>query len=212
MQICVATDKDRPQFVAALQSRHDVECVAVSERSSNPIGIDALIVNADLRDAHNVDSIRKMSVGAINARKRLFILGKKSHSAVVQAFSLGATDVLAEPVSLHELLRVIEAEIYFNGEEYRTSDGALQSVIDTAKHFVSLFSAASDEKRVSFNDAENATNQIYSAINQHGLKSGSTMCGSIIAAHSSTACWLRGAPSISVAVLDFLATTFSASV
>ncbi len=170
MQICVATDKDRPQFVTALQSRHHVECVAVSERSTNPPGIDALIVNVDLRDAQNIDSIRKLSVGAINARKRLFILGKKSHSAIVQAFSLGATDVLAEPVSLNELLRVIEAQIYFDGEEYKTSDGAVQSVIDTAKHFASLFSAASGQKPVSMDDAESATNHVYGAISQHGLK------------------------------------------
>lgn len=170
MQICVATDKDRPPFVAALQSRHNVECVAVSERSTNPPGIDALIVNVDLRDTQNIDSIRKMSVGAINARKRLFILGKKSHSAIVQAFSLGATDVLAEPVSLNELLRVIEAQIHFDGEVYKTSDGALQSVIDTAKHFASLFSAASGHKPVSMADAASATDQVHDAITHHGLK------------------------------------------
>lgn len=170
MQICVATDKDNPRFVNALQSRHDVECVRVFEQSANPTGIEALIVNADLRQPQNIEGIRRMAVGAVNTRKRLFILPKKSHSAVVQAFSLGATDVLAEPVSLNELLRVIEAQVFFDGESYKTGDAALQSVFDTATHFASLFSAASDQMPMSMADAETATGQVISAISQYGLK------------------------------------------
>jgi HD-GYP domain-containing protein (c-di-GMP phosphodiesterase class II) len=170
MQVGFATDKDTPAFLAALKSRHDVACFSTTEKPKLLPRLDALIVNADLRVQDNIDGIKKMAVGAVNARKRLFILPKKSHAAMVQAFSLGATDVLAEPVSLNDLLRVIEAQIYFDGDAFNTSDASLQTVFDTATHFASLFSTAAGEMKFSMMDAENTTNEVYTAVSRHGLK------------------------------------------
>jgi putative nucleotidyltransferase with HDIG domain len=170
MQVGFATDKDTPAFMAGLKSRHEVACFSVAEKSKLLPKFDALIVSADLRVPNNIEGIRKMAVGAVNARKRLFILPKKSHSAIVQARSLGATDILAEPVKLNELLRVLESQVYFDGEAYNTEDPGLQSVYNTATYFNALFSAAGGETALSMIDAEKTTNQIYNAITQHGLK------------------------------------------
>lgn len=169
MHICVATDKDQPQFLSALRLRHEVKCVAVSEKLPNPRDVDALIVDVDLSDAHNIDNIRRMSLDAINARKRLFILGKKSRLAIVQAFSLGATDVLAEPILLNDLLHVVEAQ-NFDGCSNKVDDPSLSSVLDAARDFASLFSAAADAHPVSVSDAENATNRIHDSVVQNGLR------------------------------------------
>lgn len=170
MQVGLATDRDAPAFLPALKSRHEVSCFSISEKPKLLPRLDALIVNADLRQPHNVEGIRNVAIGAVNARKRLFILPKKSHSAMVQAFSLGATDVLSEPVTLNALLRAIESQVHFDGQSYNSADGALQAVFNTASHFSSIFAAATNEKPVSMADAANTTNEIYNAVTQHGLK------------------------------------------
>jgi putative nucleotidyltransferase with HDIG domain len=100
----------------------------------------------------------------------LFIIGKKSRLAMVQAFSLGATDVLAEPVALNDLLHVVESQIFFDGETYKTDDPSLQSVLDAARDFAALFSAAADSHPVSVADAEKATSGIYDSVAQNGLR------------------------------------------
>ncbi len=171
MQVGFATDKDTPAFLPGLKSRHEVACFSVAEKSKLLPKFDALIVSADLRVPDNIEGIRKMAVAAVNARKRLFILPEKSYLGDRAGTPLWAQLIfLLSRVKLNELLRVLESQVYFDGEAYNTEDASLQSVYNTATHFNSMFSAAGTETPISMVDAEKTTNQIYNAITQHGLK------------------------------------------
>ena len=66
--------------------------------------IDAVVVSADLRVVDNISALKTVSGKLKRISKRVFILEQKARLSVVQAYALGATDVLAHPVNKAQLL------------------------------------------------------------------------------------------------------------
>src|SRR5215470_17073598 len=66
--------------------------------------IAAVIVTADLRLVDNIASLKRISGKLTRIRKRVFLIEQRNRLSVVQAYALGATHVLINPVTRAQLL------------------------------------------------------------------------------------------------------------
>lgn len=168
MRVGVATDSTDPTFVPTLRSQHDVLSFALDESDADLSVLDSLIISADLRQSSAIEHIRRIVRSASNARQRLFLMEKMTHAAIVQAYSLGATEALAQSAKPDEILRKVSANAPA-GDTRQTNTGNLQSVFSTAAHFASMFLGAANNDAVSAEAAQAATGAAYDAIAAHGL-------------------------------------------
>src|SRR6201985_1896289 len=66
--------------------------------------IAAVIVTADLRLVDNISALKRISGKLNRIRKRVFLIDQRNRLSVVQAYALGATHVLINPVTKAQLL------------------------------------------------------------------------------------------------------------
>ncbi len=65
----------------------------------------AVVVAADLRDVNNISALKNLSDDLSHVSKRVFLIDHHSRLAIVQAYALGATSVLTNPVTAQKLLK-----------------------------------------------------------------------------------------------------------
>ena len=58
-----------------------------------------MVVAADLSIVDNISALKTVSAKVTRIPKRIFLIDRKGRLAVVQAYALGATDVLINPVN-----------------------------------------------------------------------------------------------------------------
>lgn len=167
MRVGVATDSSDPNFVKTLRSQHDVLSFSIDETDADLSVLDSLIVHSDLREAAAIANIRRVVQRAKNARQRLFVVEKLTHAAIVQAYSLGATEALLNSVDPEELLRKVSTAAA-EGKAEEVKSAYLQTVFSGAAHFASMFLGAAGGA-VSLGEAQAATGIVYDSISSHGL-------------------------------------------
>ena len=69
--------------------------------------IDAIVVAADLRVVENISAVKAVSGKLTSAPKRVFLIDQRTRLAIVQAYALGATHVLTNPVNQPQLLATL---------------------------------------------------------------------------------------------------------
>jgi len=67
--------------------------------------IDSIVVSADLRLVENISALKAISAKMARVRKRIFLVEQRTRLATLQAYALGATHVLPQPVSQLQLLK-----------------------------------------------------------------------------------------------------------
>jgi hypothetical protein len=67
-------------------------------------GFDAVVIAADLRTVENISALKKIFPKFKNTLKRIFVIDQKSRLLVFQAYALGATHLLTDPVTQQRLL------------------------------------------------------------------------------------------------------------
>ena len=72
-----------------------------------PKNCDAAIVSVDLRNADNIVALKELSAKFKGAKRKIFILDQKARLFAAQAYALGATHVLFNPVTARSLLAVL---------------------------------------------------------------------------------------------------------
>src|SRR6195256_3131857 len=65
---------------------------------------DAVVVTADLRIVENIAALKEVFGRLSHVRKRIFLVDQKARLFTVQAYALGATRVLINPVNQADLL------------------------------------------------------------------------------------------------------------
>jgi putative nucleotidyltransferase with HDIG domain len=99
---------DRPNKLSDLRSmlerRYRVSCALLEDASNVGEEFDAVIIAADLRTIKNITPLKDAGQTLRRARKRIFLIDHRTHLLVVQAYALGATRVLFNPVSERGLL------------------------------------------------------------------------------------------------------------
>ena len=131
----------------------------------------AVVVAADLGNVSNISAIKNLSDDLSHISKRVFLIDQKSRLAIVQAYALGATSVLTNPVTAPKLMRELltpgmsvgglpAAETVLDGERAAEAGAAC---------IAAMFAAIVNGTPVNLEAAQNVGREITVSIAEHGL-------------------------------------------
>jgi putative nucleotidyltransferase with HDIG domain len=152
-----------PAIRAMLEPQHDVAPQLLGVGDTPIISNGVLMVDADLRKAAPVEQIKLVLQGLRSVSEKLFVVQSHLPQMVVQAFALGATAVVSRPREIISKLAQIEAA------QRAALGDASPGLTKGAAAFASMFSAMREGKPFVLSDAENATSEIISGIEQKGF-------------------------------------------
>jgi HD-GYP domain-containing protein (c-di-GMP phosphodiesterase class II) len=163
---------DSPGKISSLRSilepRYRVTHAVPTDTGKISEEFDAIVVAVDLRLVSNIAPLKQADRQIRSARKRIFLIDKKAHLLVAQAYALGATQVLPNPVT--GLVLCAQLAYGLPGEtsgEAVSETEAAASVGATA--FANMFSAVRQGTLIDVRETQNAASKIADSIASDGL-------------------------------------------
>lgn len=151
-----------------LAEQYAVTSELLGELSGAPRGVDAAVIAADLRVVNNISVLKELSGKLTAIPKRLFLIDQQTRVATVQAFALGATHVLINPVTPAQLLAKL-ADCDAPSIVPTIPSPGQQAAEVGAASIASLFSAVMRGSPIDLADAKAAGGRIADSIAEHGL-------------------------------------------
>jgi putative nucleotidyltransferase with HDIG domain len=130
---------------------------------------DATIVAADLRTVENISALKQIAAGLRCARKRIFLIDQRGRLFNVQAYALGATHVLVNPVDKQTLLAALVDSGPTGFPAKQTARGARDAASGGATAIASMFSAVLGNEKIDIALAKRAASNIADSIVEDGL-------------------------------------------
>jgi putative nucleotidyltransferase with HDIG domain len=131
--------------------------------------IDAVVVAADLRIVENITALKALADKLKRIPKRIFLIDQRTRLAVMQAYALGATDALVNPVNQKQLLaRLGDTEVPSIVPDEPESP-ALEAASAGAASIAAMFSAVMSGAAIDVAGARNAGSKIATSIAENGL-------------------------------------------
>lgn len=152
-----------------LEQRYTVTSELLGGAGIRGDDIDAVVVSADLRLAENISALKTVSDKLCGVRKRVFLLERKARLSVVQAYALGATHVLTQPVNKARLLAKLADRNPSDGTGSGIPTKGLEAAMAGATCIASMFSAASNGTRIDVRGVKEAGRRIAESIAEDGL-------------------------------------------
>lgn len=131
--------------------------------------IDAVVVSADLRLVENISALKTVSGKMRRIPKRVFLLEQKARLSVVQAYALGATHVLSQPVNKAQLLAKLADRNPSDATPGEILTRGLEAAMAGAASIASMFSAASSDAPIDVKGVKEAGRKIAESIAEDGL-------------------------------------------
>ena len=131
----------------------------------------ALVVAADLRIVENIAALKEVLGRLSHVRKRIFLIDQKARLFTVQAYALGATRVLINPVNQANLLAQLADSTPCETGSIDALHGASETATAGAIAIGSMFSAVLSGKPVDVRTAKGAGSRIADNIAEDGLSS-----------------------------------------
>ncbi|MBA2402619.1 MAG: HD domain-containing protein [Bradyrhizobium sp.] len=131
--------------------------------------IDAVIVAADLRIVENITALKAMAGKLKRIPKRIFLIDQRTRLAVFQAYALGATDALINPVNQKQLLARLgdtEAPSIVPNEPQSPNQ---ETASAGAASIAAMFSAVMSGSAIDVARARDAGGRIATSIAEDGL-------------------------------------------
>jgi putative nucleotidyltransferase with HDIG domain len=156
---------------AMLERHYAVTFELLSNANTRRSEPDAVVVTADLRAVDRIAALKEMFGKLSHVRKRIFITDHKARLFTVQAYALGATRVLVNPVNQARLLAAL---VDYNPSRTISIEallGAREAATAGATAIASMFSAMLSGKVIDVSDAKSAGRKIADSISEHGLSS-----------------------------------------
>ena len=122
--------------------------------------VDAVIVAADITLVDNIAALKSISKKLTRARQRIFVIDGKGRLAVVQAYALGATHVLGNPVNQAQLLAKLAEGDAISLSPDEIVRVAQEAASAGAVSIASMFSAVMDGAAVDVAGAKHAGSKI----------------------------------------------------
>jgi putative nucleotidyltransferase with HDIG domain len=170
----VADQEDRISALRALlEPQYRVSSSLLRKENNVPEGCDAAVVSADLKNADSIAALKELSAKFKGAKRKIYILDQKARLQAAQAYALGATHVLFNPVTTGSLLRVLadpSAPNKFPEETSREKEqGARGAASASAASLASLFTAVQRGQAIDITDAKLAARTISDSVAEEGL-------------------------------------------
>ncbi len=156
---------------AMLERQHAVTSELLSGASNRCSGSDAVVVTADLGVVENIAALKEVFGKLSHVRKRIFLIDQKARLFTVQAYALGATRVLINPVNQANLLAQLADSTPCETGSIDALHGASEAATEGAIAIGSMFSAVLSGKPVDVRSAKGAGSRIADNIAEDGLSS-----------------------------------------
>lgn len=153
-----------------LEQHHAATYELLSDATTRRSESDAVVVTADLRSVDNIAALKEISGKLSHVRKRIFVIDHKARLFTVQAYALGATRVLVNPVDQASLLAALVDDNQ-TAVSTETLPGAREAATVSATALASMFSAVLSGKAIDIGGAKSAGGKIADSIAEDGLSS-----------------------------------------
>jgi putative nucleotidyltransferase with HDIG domain len=145
----------------------DVTSELLSGASIPDVGIDSVVIRADLGIVENVSALKVILLRISQIPKRVFLIDQRTRLAIVQAYALGATHVLTHPVSQMQLLnKLADADSRSIAEPASSGQEAASA---GAASIASMFSAVISGSPIDVAGARSAGRRIADSVAENGL-------------------------------------------
>ena len=139
-----------------IEQRHVVTSEMLAGASIRRAGIESVVVAVDIAAVDNISALKAVSGKLAHIPKRVFLIEGRGRLAIVQAFALGATHVLTNPVNQAQLLTKlarVEAALIPSGD---TSPGSIEAASAGAASIAAMFSAVMNGSVIDIGNARAA--------------------------------------------------------
>ncbi len=154
---------------AMLERHHAVTSELLSGASLRCSESDAVVVTADLQVVENIATLKEMFGKLTHIHKRIFIIDQKTRLFTVQAYALGATHVLVNPVGRSRLLAELADRRHPETNLNEALPGAREAAAAGAAATASMFSAVLAGNPIDVGSAKGAASRIADSIAEDGL-------------------------------------------
>lgn len=132
-------------------------------------GIEAVVVAVDVAGVENIAALKAVASKLARIPKRIFLIDGGARIAIVQAYALGASDVLTNPVNPVHLLTKLappEAAVVLSGDH---SAGSVEAASAGAASIASMFAAVMNGTALNVGNVKAAGGMISDSIAENGL-------------------------------------------
>ena len=131
--------------------------------------LDSIVVSVDLCAVEAISALKAISAKIIRVPKRIFLIDQRTRLATLQAYALGATHVLIQPVSQQQLLKQLaDADAPPTAPSEATPSGQ-EAASNGAACLASMFSAVISGSSIDVAAARSAGSKIADSIAEDGL-------------------------------------------
>ncbi len=169
VRIIADTPGKFPGLRSMLEPHCSVDCALLDGEDAARGGCDATIVAADLGMVGNISALKQISPGLRRARKRIFLIDRRGRLFGVQAYALGATHVLVNPVDKQSLLAALIDSELSPVPAQKTAYSARDVASGGATALASMFSAVLSGEAIDIAGAKRAASDIADSIAEDGL-------------------------------------------
>jgi len=158
-----------PTLRALIERQHVVTSETLSSASIKRTGMEAAVIAVDVAAVDNIAALKAISERLARIPKRIFVIDGKGRLPIVQAYALGATGVLANPVTQAELLAKlapVEMPVFPVGE---ICGPTMEAASAGAASIASMFSAVMNGSAIDVGNARAAGGKIANSIAENGL-------------------------------------------
>ena len=164
---------DTPGKLSSLGSMLEQKCTMTSELLGKADirrkDLDAVVVAADLGVVENIAALKAVSGKLARVPRRIFIINGKGRLSLVQAYALGATHVLTNPVSQVQLLaKLFDGDVTVIAADNDVSNGQ-EAASAGAASIAAMFQAVLSGSPIDISGAKGAGSKIAESVAEHGL-------------------------------------------
>jgi putative nucleotidyltransferase with HDIG domain len=164
---------DHPNKISDLRplfgSQHLVTSALLDGKGRMPKECGAIIAAADLRNADSIAALKAVSAAFNSAQRRIFVVDQKARLDAAQAYALGATHVLFNPVYQRSLLAALAGTSKSHELSGDADRGARETASEGAACLASMFSAVSSGRQLDAADAKQAAGKISNVVGESGF-------------------------------------------
>ncbi len=152
-----------------LEQRHVVTSEMLAGADIKRGGIKAVVVAADVACVDNISALKAISARLSRIPKRIFLIDGSSRLSIVQAYALGATYVLSNPVAPAQLLARLAPVEAARAHADEASGRSVEAASAGAASIAAMFAAVMNGTAIDVGDAKAAGGRIASNISENGL-------------------------------------------
>lgn len=138
-------------------------------KGATALEVDGVIVAVDIRLIGNIAALKDVMGGLARAEKRIFLIDGRSHILMAQAYALGATRVLHNPVSPSLLIDQFSDQVVLNWSPNSAALEAMKAASLASARLSMAFSAVSHGVEVDIAGMEEAAMAIADSVMDDGL-------------------------------------------